>query len=73
MGVARSVTGEIQGPWIHDPDPIFSKDGGHGMLFHRFDGQLMVTLHQPNQTGHERPVFFFIQETNARLSLYWMV
>jgi beta-xylosidase len=44
--VARSKSGEIQGPWEQLP-PLVRHDSGHGMLFHTFDGQLMLVLHRP--------------------------
>lgn len=40
------------------PDPLVGSDSGHGMLFHTFDGTLMMVLHQPFQ--------------NARAKLYEM-
>ena len=58
MGIARSQSGNIQGPWMHDPKPLYSKDGGHGMLFNIFEGQLMLSLHRPNTTPNERPYFY---------------
>ena len=55
-GVAVSDTGEIDGKFTH-AEPLFRKDGGHGMVFRALDGQLYLTLHSPNQTPYERPVF----------------
>ncbi len=43
---ARSTTGRIEGPWEQLP-PLVRHDSGHGMLFHRFDGQLMMIVHRP--------------------------
>ncbi|PMC38080.1 glycoside hydrolase [Bacillus sp. UMB0899] len=62
IGVSYSQTGNITGPWIHHEQELFQKDGGHGMLFHTFDGQLMLTIHSPNQTPNERPEFFQMKE-----------
>ncbi len=45
--VARSKTGDLTGPWAQLP-PLLEVDGGHGMLFHCFDGQLMLVLHRTN-------------------------
>jgi hypothetical protein len=61
-GVARSTTGTLHGAWRHDEQPIWADDGGHGMLFRTFDGQLHLALHQPNQTPHERAVFVPLDE-----------
>ena len=67
IGVARSASGKITGPWLHDPQPLYGKDGGHGMLFRTFDGRLMLTIHTPNQTPNERPVFLPVREEDDRL------
>ena len=44
--VARSKSGELKGPW-EQLEPLLRQDSGHGMLFHTFDGQLMMVLHRP--------------------------
>jgi beta-xylosidase len=44
--VARSKSGNIEGPWEQLP-PLVQNDSGHGMLFRSFEGQLMLVLHQP--------------------------
>lgn len=62
QAIARSENGDIQGPWRHDEVPLFDTDGGHGMLFHSFGGRLYLTLHQPNETPKEKPVFFDVTE-----------
>lgn len=67
IGSARSSSGKITGQWIHDKEPLFSKDGGHGMLFHTFEGKLMLTIHKPNQTPNERPIFLEVYEDKGRL------
>ncbi|MCB0204195.1 MAG: family 43 glycosylhydrolase [Caldilineae bacterium] len=67
MGVSRSQTGQIAGPWQHDPDPLWAEDGGHGMIFTTFGGQLMLTFHSPNDTPNERPVFVEVEEKGGRI------
>lgn len=67
LGVARSETGSVLGPWHQDDGPLWSADGGHGMLFRTFDGALRLALHTPNDTPNERAVFVPIDETNGRL------
>jgi arabinan endo-1,5-alpha-L-arabinosidase len=62
QAIARSATGSITGPWIHDKEPIFSRDGGHGMIFRAFDGQLYLTLHSPNEKLKEHPVFIELND-----------
>ncbi len=55
QGLARSASGQISGPWIQEPEPLYAQDGGHGMIFRAFDGRLMLSLHKPNRTSDERP------------------
>ena len=44
--VARSRSGTLQGPW-EQLEPLVYQDSGHGMLFHSFDGKLLLVLHRP--------------------------
>lgn len=62
QGISRSTTGSILGPWKHEEIPLCHNDGGHGMLFDTFEGNLMLTLHVPNLTPDERPVFIPVIE-----------
>jgi len=59
---ARSASGEIEGPWIQNPEPLFSNDGGHAMLFHDFDGDLMMAFHRPNRHPDERLKIVAVKE-----------
>lgn len=70
LGVARSKTGRITGPWIQIPQPLFSKDGGHGMIFTDFDDKLRVALHGPNHPGGaERLLLFEVYDDGNTLQL----
>ena len=69
VGLATSASGRLAGPWTQAAAPLFGADGGHPMLFHRFDGQLMLALHQPNKTPLEREVFLELEEVNDTLAL----
>lgn len=69
VGVARSASGEIAGPWQQDETPLFAEDGGHGMLFKTFKGHLMLTFHQPNETPNERHVIFPVNEIDGSLEI----
>ena len=69
LGVARSQTGEIIGPWQHESEPLFDDDGGHGMLFHTLEGQLMLALHKPNRGPDERAHFCPVSVKNGKLHL----
>jgi arabinan endo-1,5-alpha-L-arabinosidase len=69
MGYAVSESGGILGPWRQSPQALYGKDGGHGMLFRDFDGRLLMTLHHPNQSPHERPVWLEVTERDGGLAL----
>ncbi len=69
VGVARSAGGDIQGPWTHEPEPLFTGDGGHCMLFRSKEGKLLMALHAPNEKDSERPQFVELAEAEDRLVL----
>ena len=69
MGLARSSSGTVRGPWVQEPEPLWANDGGHGMIFRAFDGQLYLTLHQPNKTPHERTVLRKLESRGDQLRL----
>lgn len=60
MGISRSLSGRIDGPWIHDDSP-FILGGGHGMLFKDKSGRNRLVYHSPNTFGAERTVIEKIQ------------
>lgn len=45
QGVAYSASGTLDGPWVHEPEPITPPNFGHGMLFKTFDGQWLMSVH----------------------------
>ena len=45
QGVAYSQSGTLDGPWIHEKEPITPPDFGHGMLFKTFDGKWLMSVH----------------------------
>lgn len=65
VGIATSQSGKLAGPWIQQ-DPIYTKDGGHPMLFKRLDGQLMMILHSPNKL-RERAKLFEVEDLGDTL------
>lgn len=67
VGLAVSESGRLAGPWVQQPEPIYSNDGGHPMLFETFDGQLMMSLHSPNSGPDQRIHFFEMEDTGATL------
>ena len=64
--LAVSEGGGVTGPW-RQLEPMFTADGGHGMLFRALDGQLMLTLHRPNNQPDERPQFFAVTDDGSAL------
>ncbi len=67
-GIAISDSGKLRGPWRQQEEAIFSADGGHPFLFTRFDGQLMMALHQPNENT-ERIRLFEMEDTGETLRI----
>ena len=65
-GVAVSGNGEIDGVFTQ-AEPLFRKDGGHGMVFRDLEGSLRMTLHSPNKHLLERPCFYRLTEEAGRL------
>lgn len=45
QGVAYSASGTLDGPWIHEKEPITPPNIGHGMLFRTFEGKLLLSAH----------------------------
>lgn len=54
MGVARSTTGLVTGPWEQNDFPLWAKNGGHGMILRRSDGVDLLVFHAPNDSPNER-------------------
>ena len=73
VAVARSESGEIEGPWVAESDLLFSQkmgdgaDGGHGSLFTDENGQLWLVVHSPNSGAPERPTFIPLIEKDNKL------
>ena len=76
VGIARSDNGKPDGQWMQDEKQLFSKkisgqyDGGHGMLFTDFDGQMYLSIHSPNTpvgTRREKPVLVAVHEENGTI------
>ena len=69
VGVAISESGRLEGPWTHLNDPIFTGNGGHGMLFEDLEGKMYYMLHSPNDLYHERPHLLGAREEKNSLVL----
>lgn len=66
--LARSESGGIAGPWTQQR-AIYTGNGGHGMLFHTFDGRLIMALHQPNTGTRERLHLFEMTDDGEALAV----
>ncbi|MBE6673990.1 MAG: glycoside hydrolase [Ruminococcaceae bacterium] len=53
--IARSSNGKMDGEWTVDDKLLFEKNGGHGMIFTDFSGNMNFVYHSPNETPFERP------------------
>ncbi len=61
MGVSKSESGFIQGPWKHS-DSARMYGGGHGMIFADRQGEKHVLWHTPNDFMKEHPVYIRLEE-----------
>ncbi len=61
IGEAAS-SGGVLGPWTQAEQPLFTADGGHGMLFDGPGGARYLAVHSPNATPHERAIFVAVRE-----------
>jgi len=67
VGMAESESGTVKGPWRHSPEPFFPDNGGHGMIFRDFSGNLLLSLHRPNHGTSERLHLLKLKEENGQL------
>lgn len=67
-GLAISDSGRLSGPWRHQAEPLYNRDGGHAMLFTTFEGKLMMVLHAPNRRT-ERPRIFEMEDAGETLKI----
>lgn len=70
QGVAWSESGTLDGPWVHEPEPITPPNFGHGMLFRTLDGKLLMSVHSHrNERGRyvRIPNLFEVDTTGDRL------
>jgi len=68
-GIAVSHSGKVKGPWGHEPEPLITNDAGHGMIFRKFDGTLMLVLHSPNRGPDERARLFELEDTGDTIRI----
>jgi beta-xylosidase len=63
---ARSKSGTLAGPW-EQLGPLVERDSGHGMIFHAFDGRLMLVLHRPFKRAQAK--FYEMRDAGDRLEI----
>lgn len=68
-GFARSLSGDILGPWEQEPAPLYANDGGHPMLFRDLKDRLVLALHAPNIPLRERVRLLPLKESGDTLRL----
>jgi Glycosyl hydrolases family 43 len=56
IGVAKSESGSVLGPWIQESEPLWARNGGHGMVLETSAGETYLVFHAPNDTPNERVV-----------------
>lgn len=54
--VLSAESSSIRSEWKHNGSQ-FDFDGGHAMIFETLNGERMISLHAPNVTNFERPLF----------------
>lgn len=70
IGIAESASGRVTGPWRQQTQPLFDENGGHAMIFRRFDGQPCIVLHQPNSpAGAERAHIYELEDCGNTLKI----
>ena len=62
----KFTDGDLGTDLVHMP-PLYTRDGGHGMLFRTTDDRLFFTFHSPNASGQEHPCFLEIEDKGDRL------
>ena len=71
QGVAYSGSGTLDGPWIHEEEPLTPPNYGHGMLFRTFDGKLLMTLHSHREGKDGRfiriPQLFEVDDSGDKI------
>lgn len=70
VALCKSLSGDIQGPWIHDKKLLLDENTGHSSLFRDLNDHLCLISHA-NDTdhGHEYPKIFHIQESEDSIKI----
>jgi hypothetical protein len=69
IGMAHSASGDILGPWTQQAEPIWARNGGHGMVLRSKSLGDLLVFHAPNDTPNERVVVAPIEIGNNTANL----
>lgn len=73
QGVAYSESGRLEGPWVHEKNPITPPNFGHGMIFRAFNGKLLMAVHSHKDTATHgflrKPRFFEVDLSGDKLKV----
>jgi len=67
--ISKSDNGDIDGNWSVLKEPLWAENGGHGMLFEDYEGNLKFVMHYPNDATFERPVIKKVFDKDGKLSV----
>ena len=74
LTAAYSASGCLKGPWEQLEEPLFSRNGGHGMLFRSFDGKDYLCMHWEDRTASRparRPIIAPVDLSGDCLKVLW--
>lgn len=63
MGEAISASGDVLGPWEQRDEPVWARNGGHGMILRTGAGADYLVFHTPNETPDERATLIPVELT----------
>ncbi|MDP5169823.1 MAG: glycoside hydrolase family 43 protein [Bacteroidia bacterium] len=69
LALATSESNTIEGPWIHEPEPLLQDDRGHGMIFTDFEGRLLLCLHRYFHYPDTRVQLYELEDLGQRLQV----
>ena len=64
----ESRSGKATGPW-GGFKVMFAGNGGHGMIFRTFEGDLKLAMHKPEVRGRERLALFDLEDDGDSLKV----
>jgi arabinan endo-1,5-alpha-L-arabinosidase len=68
-GYAKSLSGEIYGPWVQCDRPLYAHDGGHSMLFRKLDDNTLIMSMHVADRGPKMVTFFEMEEKDGDLHI----